>query len=45
MTEQEIKDHPDRIVGTVSCVPDYEEWGSGDRPAVKVNNRIWIKVH
>ena len=44
MTRQEIIEYPDRIVGTVSCVPDYEEWGNGDRPAVKVDGRIWIKV-
>ena len=41
MTREEIKDYPDRIVGTVSAIPDYEEWGAGH---VKVNNRIWIKV-
>ena len=47
MTREEVINYPDRIVGTVSCVPDYEEWGGGenaDRPSVKVNNRIWIKV-
>ena len=47
MTREEIRNWPDRIVGTVSCVPDYEEWGGGtnaDRPSVKVNGRIWIKV-
>ena len=47
MTREEIREWPDRIVGTVSCVPDYEEWGGGknaDRPSVKVNGRIWIKV-
>lgn len=47
MTREEIINWPDRIVGTVSCVPDYEEWGGGegaDREPVKVNNRIWIKV-
>ena len=43
-TREEIIQYPDRIVGTVSCVPDYEEWGNGDRPAVKVDGRIWIKV-
>jgi len=29
-------------------VPDYDEWGGGegaDRPPVKVNGRIWVKVH
>lgn len=47
MTREEIINWPDRIVGTVSCVPDYEEWGGGeiaDRPAVQVDGRIWIKV-
>ena len=27
MTREEIQKYPDRIVGTVSCVPEYEEWG------------------
>ena len=47
MTREEIREYPDRIVGTVSCVPKYEEWGGGkgaDRDPVKVNGRIWIKV-
>lgn len=47
MTREEIVQYPDRIVGTVSCVPGYEEWGGGenaDRDPVKVNGRIWIKV-
>lgn len=47
MTEEEIIKYPHRIVGTVSCVPEYEEWGGGenaDRDPVKVNGRIWIKV-
>lgn len=44
MTREEVINWPDRIIGTVSCVPDYEEWGSGDRDPVKVNGRIWIKV-
>ena len=41
MTREEIKEYPDRIVGIVSEIPEYEIWGSGN---VKVNNRIWIKV-
>ena len=47
MTREEVIRYPDRIVGTVSCVPNYEEWGGGenaDRDPVKVNGRIWIKV-
>lgn len=47
MTREEVIQYPDRIVGTVSCVPEYDTWGGGeraDRPAVAVNGRIWIKV-
>ena len=47
MTREEVREWPDRIVGTVSCVPNYEEWGGGplaDRGPIKVNGRIWIKV-
>ena len=47
MTREEIINYPDRIVGTVSCIPEYEIWGGGesaDREPVAVNNRIWIKV-
>lgn len=41
MTRDEIKEYPDRIIGIVSEIPEYDIWGSGN---VKVNNRIWIKV-
>ena len=41
MTREEVREWPDRIVGTVSEFPIYETWGSGDTP---VNGRIWIKV-
>lgn len=41
MTREEIRDYPDCIVGIVSEIPEYEEWGSDN---VKVNGRIWIKV-
>ncbi len=41
MTHEEIKEYPDRIIGYVSAVPDYETWGEND---IKVNDRIWIKV-
>lgn len=41
MTREEIREWPDRIVGIVSEIPEYETWGSGN---VEVNNRIWIKV-
>jgi hypothetical protein len=41
MTREEIKEYPDRIVGIVSEIPEYEIWGTGE---VEVNGRIWIKV-
>lgn len=41
MTREEIREWPDRIIGIVSEIPDYEIWGSNN---IKVNNRIWIKV-
>lgn len=41
MTREEVKEYPDRIIGTVSEIPNYEVWGTGN---VKVDNRIWIKV-
>ena len=39
MTREEIHEYPDRIIGIVSEIPEYEEWNGK-----KVNNRIWIKV-
>ena len=41
MTREEIRNYPDAIIGIVSEIPNYEEWGTGK---VKVNGRIWIKV-
>ena len=41
MTREEVREYPERIIGTVSEIPDYGVWGTGN---VKVNNRIWIKV-
>lgn len=41
MTREEIINYPDRIIGYVSCVPEYSHWGSNN---IEVNNRIWIKV-
>ena len=41
MTREEIVKYPDRIVGIVSEIPEYEYWGSNN---IKVNNRIWIRV-
>ena len=41
MTDQEIKEHPECIVGIVSEIPKYKTWGENN---ISVNNRIWIKV-
>lgn len=41
MTREEIWKYPERIVGTVSEIPEYETWGTGN---AKVDGRIWIKV-
>lgn len=41
MTREEIREYPERIIGTVSSVPTYERWGSGN---VLVDGRVWIKV-
>ena len=41
MTREEVQMYPERIVGTVSEIPEYETWGTGN---VKVNGRIWIKI-
>lgn len=41
MTEEEEEKYPSRIIGTISAVPDYEEWGEEN---VKVNGRIWIRI-
>lgn len=47
MTREEIKEYPERIIGTVSEIPKYEVWqaGSEDNPEyIKVNGRIWVYV-
>lgn len=41
MTREEIMAYPDRIVGIVSEIPSYKEWGPEH---IKVNGRIWIKI-
>ena len=41
MTRDEVREYPDRIIGTVSEIPSYDTWGAGN---VKINNRIWIRV-
>lgn len=50
MTREEIMMYPERIVGTVSEIPNYDVWNSGGSveqgpsEEIKVNGRIWIYV-
>ena len=41
MTDEEYQKYGYCAIGTISAVPDYEEWGTGK---VKINNRIWIRI-
>ena len=41
MTDEEYQKFGYCAIGTISAVPDYEVWGSGN---VKINGRVWIKV-
>lgn len=47
MSRREIRKYPDRILGIVSEIPNYEVWNAGteENPnPVKVDGRIWIYV-
>lgn len=47
MSREEIMMFPERIIGTVSEIPAYEEWEAGAKEnpiSIKVNGRIWIYV-
>lgn len=41
MSREEVMTYPERIVGSVSAIPQYETWGEANIP---VNGRIWIRV-
>lgn len=41
MTTEEYLKYPQAALGTISAIPDYEEWGINK---IKVNGRIWIYV-
>ena len=41
MSQAEEEKYSSRIIGTISEIPSYEEWGEDK---VKVNNRIWIRI-
>lgn len=47
MTDEEVIKYPLAVIGIISAIPDYEEWGGGegsDRDSVKVNGRVWIRI-
>ena len=47
MSRREIRKFPDRIVGIVSEIPDYDIWYGGTKTnpqKIEVNGRIWIYV-
>lgn len=41
MSKFEVFLHPERVVGTVSSIPDYDTWGTDN---VKVDGRIWVNI-
>lgn len=41
MTRKEVQEYPDRIIGTVSEIPNYEFWGTEN---IEINDRIWIRI-
>lgn len=42
MTRDEVINYPDRMIGTVSAIPNYDSWGTNGE--IEVDGRIWIKV-
>lgn len=41
MTREEIKEYPDRMLGVVCSIPNYETWGD---PCVQVDGRVWVEI-
>ena len=47
MTNQEARDYPWKIIGTISEIPNYDKWQVGNLEQdefINVNGRIWIRV-
>lgn len=52
MTREEVIKYPDRIIGIVDEIPDYEVWNASlsltseakSETNIQVNGRIWIYV-
>ena len=41
MTDEEEEKYPLRAIGTISEIPTYEKWGTGN---VDVDGRVWIRI-
>jgi len=41
MTDEEARDYPWLIIGTVSAIPKELYWGEHNVP---VKNRIWVRI-
>jgi len=41
MTDEEYAEKGYCAIGTISAVPEYETWGSGN---IKVDGRVWIRI-
>ena len=47
MTDQEARDYPWKIIGTISEIPNYDKWQIGnfeDNQFINVDGRIWIRI-
>ena len=46
MTDEEVREWPQCMIGTISEVPDYEIWRCGDqgKEELEVNGRVWIRI-
>ena len=36
--------HPDRVIGTVSSIPNYNLWVTAKKEAIDVDGRIWVNL-
>lgn len=41
LTKLEAHEYPERVLGRISSIPEYEYWGSSN---VAVNGRLWVNI-
>jgi hypothetical protein len=47
MTDEEARNYPWKIIGTISEIPSYDKWQVGNPEKdefINVNGRIWIRI-